>query len=164
MGDLLVKLYGPPQEFSPPAGVTIQRPLAPDRKRLAGWVDQHFGDRWASEVEVAFSGHPITCLMAHIGDGSPLGFACYDTSFRGFFGPLGVVESARGKGIGTALLRRGLAAMFDAGYAYAVIGYSGADDYYRETVGAIPIPDSEPGPYRGWIKRDDTSFSPSQQG
>ena len=81
------------------------------------------------------------------------GFACYDTSFRGFFGPLGVADSHRGSGVGTALLARSLDAMAEMGYPYAIIGYSGADEYYAKTVGAIPIEGSEPGPYRDWIKR-----------
>lgn len=152
MGDLLVKLYDLPA-IDPEAtsGVSIQRPLAADRRRVVNWVAERFRDRWASEVEIAFSGHPLTCFIALGEEGKLLGFSCYDTSFKGFFGPTGVDENARGKGIGTALLIRTLHAMRESGYAYGVIGYSGADEYYRKTVGAIPIHDSEPGAYRGWV-------------
>jgi GNAT superfamily N-acetyltransferase len=123
-----------------------------EREFVVDWVSEHFSQRWASEVEMAFSGHPITCFVALDADSRLAGFACYDTSFRGFFGPTGVLKTNRGKGVGTALLLRALSAMEDSGYAYAIIGYSGANEYYQKTVGAIPIEDSEPGPYRGWIQ------------
>lgn len=152
MGDLLVKLYDLP-EFKEEDGFRIKRPMSPERRTVVRWVDERFGERWASEVEMAFSGHPIRCFVALDADREMRGFACYDTSFRGFFGPTGVDEEFRGKGIGTALLLHSLHAMAELGYAYAVIGHSGADEYYRKTVGAIPIQDSEPGPYRDWIKR-----------
>lgn len=157
MGDLLVKLYDLPDKEpllsrTAASGITIQRPLSPDRKAVSRWVETHFSERWASEVEMAFSGHPVSCFIALNEEGHLVGFSCYDTSFRGFFGPTGVLETERGKGIGTALLVTTLHAMRDAGYAYGIIGYSGADEYYRKTVGAIPIEDSEPGAYRGWVK------------
>ncbi|MEM6278902.1 MAG: GNAT family N-acetyltransferase [Verrucomicrobiota bacterium] len=156
MADLLVKLYDLPEDLPrecPP--FRLHRPLAPERRTVVKWVDENFGERWASEVELAFSGHPIQCFVA-LDKGSDLvGFACYDTSFRGFFGPVGVSESCRGKGVGTALMALALDAMADMGYAYAVIGYSGVDDYYEKTVGAVPITDSNPGPYRNWIRRGD---------
>lgn len=153
MGDLLVKLYELPKAQELPSGFQIKRPLAPEKRTVVSWVEERFGDRWASETELAFSGHPVNCFVALDESSNLIGFACYDTSFKGFFGPTGVEESARGKGIGTALLIRSLEALRESGYAYAIIGYSGADEYYRKTVEAIPIGDSDPGPYRNWIRR-----------
>lgn len=157
MGDLLVKLYDLPSAENAFArlesgGYRIHRPLSPDRERVCQWVRRHFGDRWSSETEMAFSGHPVTCFVARNEEGEIAGFANYDTSFRGFFGPTGVRDVSRGKGIGTALLFRTLEAMRDAGYAYAIIGYSGADQFYRDTVGAVPIEGSEPGAYRDLLR------------
>ena len=40
----------------------------------------------------------------------------------------------------------------ESGFAYAMIGCSGADGYYRHTVGAVPIEGSDPGPYRNWLR------------
>ena len=51
-----------------------------------------------------------------------LGFACYDTTHKNFFGPTGVDAAKRGQGIGTALLLATLHAMREAGYMYAIIG------------------------------------------
>jgi GNAT superfamily N-acetyltransferase len=41
---------------------------------------------------------------------------------RGFFGPAGVAESARGFGLGKALLMKALEALREIGHAYAIIG------------------------------------------
>ena len=51
-----------------------------------------------------------------------VGFACYDATCMNFFGPTGVKESERGKGVGKALLLAALHAMKEQGYAYAIIG------------------------------------------
>lgn len=157
MGDLLVPLYSlADREPNPSPGEDwfLQRPLSADRNTVVDWVAHKFGDRWADETEIAFSSLPITCLVALDSGKNLLGFACYDVSWKGFFGPLGVSPDHRGKGIGTDLLLRCLRAMWECGYAYAIIGGSGADEYYRHAVGAIPIPDSTPGPYRHWIRSE----------
>lgn len=157
MADLLVKLYDLPDPASAyrrveEAGYRIARPMIPERSLVVDWVTKEFGTRWGDEAAAAFSYQPVRCFAASDKDSKIVGFACYDVTFRGFFGPSGVTESCRGYGIGTALLMRSLHAMADSGYAYAVIGYSGADDYYRKTVGAVPIEGSDPGPYRDWLK------------
>ena len=110
----------------------------------------HFGERWAGEAETAFSRVPVSCHLAVDAAGKICGFACHDVTFRGFFGPAGVPEKLRGRGLGTALLLTALHSLAAAGYAYAVIGGSGDDDFYAKAVGAVPIPDSEPGPYGAW--------------
>ena len=77
-------------------------------------------------------------------------FACFDATAKGVFGPTGTTPDARGRGIGAALLQASLAAMREAGYAYAVIG--GASDevkgFYQKSVGASEIAGSEPGMYQ----------------
>ena len=54
-------------------------------------------------------------------------------------------------GIGRALLLRSLAAMRAEGYAYAVIGGVGPQEFYKKCVGAMLIPDSAPGIYRDFL-------------
>lgn len=158
MSDLLVKLYALPDSTPAltrlhAAGFTIRRPLPPDSRLVTRWVEAHFGERWAGEVETAFARTPATLHTAINASGEICGFACHDVTFRGFFGPAGVPESLRGRGIGTALLFVALRALADAGFAYAIIGGSGDDDFYRKTVGAVPVPDSDPGPYEPWSVR-----------
>ena len=60
-----------------------------------------------------------------------------------FFGPTGVSEKARGRGIGLQLLIQSLLEMKHMGYAYAIIGSAGPVDFYKKAVGAIEIPGSE---------------------
>jgi predicted N-acetyltransferase YhbS len=63
------------------------------------------------------------------------------------FGPIGVIERARGQGIGRELLLSGLRAMAALGYAYAIIGGAISSDFYSRVVSVIEIPDSTPGIY-----------------
>ena len=76
-----------------------------------------------------------------------VGFACYDTTAKGFIGPLGVAADQRKRGIATALLRRTLFAMAEEGYGYGVIGWVSSPSFYEKAVGAMSIPGSEPGIY-----------------
>src|SRR6266851_1424832 len=80
-------------------------------------------------------------------------FATYDATARGFFGPTGVTEEARHKGIGRALLNATLQDMASQGYAYGIIGATTSLEFYRKEVGAIEIPSSAPGFYQGLLKR-----------
>ncbi|MFV3075760.1 GNAT family N-acetyltransferase [Niveispirillum fermenti] len=151
--DLLVKLYTLPPGPEPlPPGVTLRRALAPEAPAILPWIAARFGDGWQAEAAAALSACPARLYLAHRDDGTLLGFACHDVTARGLFGPTGVDAAARGTGIGTALLLAALRAMAADGYAYAVIGGAGPVDFYRRAVGAIPIPDSEPGLYRGLLR------------
>lgn len=159
MTDMLVKLYAlPPLE---PAlaqqdshGITIRRGLAPEKHLVLKWIGENFGDYWVSETDIAFSRQPVSCFIA-TQDAAITGFACYDTTQRGFFGPTGVGESMRGKGTGRALLLACLHDMRSQGYGYGVIGGVGPVDFYAKSVGATLIPDSSPGIYAGMLRNPD---------
>ncbi len=160
MPDMLVRLYDLPDRPSilekvKAQGVTIRRAMAYEKHRAVKWVDTRFGTGWASECDVAFSNRPISCLLATEA-GRVIGFACHDTASRGFFGPTGVEEAARGHGVGTALLLATLLDMRQAGYAYAIIGRAGPADFYAKTVGASMIPGSEESIYRDLLKREES--------
>ena len=156
MTDMLVKLYSLPQvapliEQQRTAGVDVRRAIAPEKHVLVDWVRQTWGAAWASECEVAFTREPVSCYVA-IAAQQPIGFACYDTTCRNFFGPIGVLEAFRGQNIGQALLLMCLHTMAEQGYAYAIIGGVGPIDFYAKTVGATVIEDSTPGVYRGMLR------------
>jgi GNAT superfamily N-acetyltransferase len=157
MTDMLVKLYAlPPRDaaFTTQAeqGIVIRRGLVPEKHFVLEWVERHFSRFWVSECDVAFSRQPASIWLATHHD-QLVGFACYDTTARGFFGPTGVAESMRGRGTGTALLLACLHAMYDVGYAYAFIGHVGPVEYYERVVGASIIEDSTPGAYAGLLRR-----------
>jgi hypothetical protein len=43
------------------------------------------------------------------------------------------------------------------GYGYAVVGAVKGTDFYKNSVGAQEIPGSNPGLYRTWVKKAETS-------
>ncbi|MEY2440170.1 MAG: hypothetical protein QOI34_1555 [Verrucomicrobiota bacterium] len=152
MADLLVKLYNlKTSEHEPPSGVTVRRAFAAEKRLVASWVSKHFGERWASECEISFMRQPVACFIA-TSDLDVLGFATYDATARAFFGPTGVMEAARHKGIGRALLVATLNDMASQGYAYGIIGATSSLDFYRKETAAIEIPESTPGFYQGMLK------------
>ena len=150
MADFLVTLYGLPPLRSV-SGVDVRPALPPEKHAVGSWVGATFGPGWASEASVAFSGHPIRCHIAVAG-GVLIGFACWDATARGFFGPEGVAEVWRGKGVGAALLVQCLHAMRAHGYAYAIIGGVGPRAFYERVVPVMEIPGSSPGIYQGMLR------------
>src|SRR5262245_50039004 len=115
------------------AGVTVRRALAPELELVTDWVRQRFGSGWSSETAVAMSRQPPTCFLA-TRDGRLIGFSCHEATARGFFGPTGVDEAERRKGIGYALLLASLLDLKTMGYAYAIIGDVGPSAFYERTV------------------------------
>ena len=151
MADMLVKLYDIP-DVTPlvkrlkDEGVVIRTARACEKHLVVQWVQDRFSDGWASECETAFSHHPVSCFIATEA-GEILGFACYDSTCKNFFGPTGVAKMNRRHGIGKALLLSCLNAMAVNGYAYAIIGGTGPADYYAKTLGATKIEGSTSGIY-----------------
>ena len=156
MPDLLIRLYDLPEDPAAAkvaaAGVTVRRALPPERHVVLDWVRTHFSEGWVSEAALGLCQMPVTVWIATRGN-DLLGFACHDTTARGFFGPTGVAETARGQGIGEALLFATLRGMREAGYGYAVIGDPGPVAFYRKRLDAMEIPGSEPGVYRGMLRK-----------
>ena len=151
MPDMLVKLYDMPKidlnERMAKEGVSIKRAMALDKCKVTEFVSTHFNDvcaGWVSECERAIFNDPSSCYIAVI-NGQVVGFACYDASAPGFFGPTGVSPAAQGKGIGKALLGKCLESMKEKGYAYAIIGYvTDAVEFYEKAVNAVVIEGSTP--------------------
>jgi predicted N-acetyltransferase YhbS len=153
--DMLVKLYDLPDSrdiFSQlsASGISIRRAMAADRHKVVAFVRSEFSEAWASETEVAFSRAPITCFIA-ARERELIGFANHDAACPNFFGPTGVQQSLRNKGVGKALLFACLEDMRAGGYAYAIIGGVGPAEFYAKAVGAIAIEGSAPGIYRSLL-------------
>lgn len=151
--DMLIKLYGAGLDDSQPRHATrlsptlvLRKPVGPEHSAVARWVGERFGMGWASEVTVALANRPVSVWIA-TRRAELLAFACYDATARGYFGPIGVADTARSHGLGSALLRACLQDMRATGYGYAIAGGVGAPDFFRRVAGAIDIPDSTPGLY-----------------
>lgn len=151
MIDMLVRLYDLPDSAAlyqkiHDQGITLRRARAFEKHTAANFARQHFSEKWASEIEVALTRQPVSCWIA-TRDKEILGFSCYETTQRAFFGPTGVIEAARGTGLGKALLFKALESLHDIGYAYGIIGGVGPREFYEKNCGAIEIPGSDPGVY-----------------
>lgn len=153
MSDLLVNLLKlSPTESSPTQDFNVRRAQPFELSAVRAFVETNFATAWADEISVGFARQPITVFIATI-EHELVGFAAYECTRRGFFGPTGVAEAAQRKGIGKALLLASLWGLREMGYVYAIIGAAGPVDFYQKTVGAIIIPDSEPGIYADGLKK-----------
>ncbi|KYF62530.1 acetyltransferase [Sorangium cellulosum] len=151
MSDMLVNLLKLPPldpviEAMRRESVVVRRATPSEITPVRRFVERHFTRAWADEISVAYANKPVSVYLA-IRGGEVIGFSAYECTRRAFFGPTGVAEHERGKGIGRALLLASLHGLAQMGYAYGIIGGVGPVDFYARTVGATLIPDSTPGVY-----------------
>ena len=157
MPDLLVNLLRlPTLESVLPAiaesDVVVRRAQPFELTPVRQFIETNFSVAWADEISVGFANKPVSVVIATRA-GRVIGFAGYECTRKAFFGPTGVSESERGSGIGTALLIASLWGLRELGYVYAVIGSAGPTDFYQRAVGAIVIPDSDPGIYVDLLRK-----------
>ena len=153
MPDLLVNLLKlPGREALIQPGINIRRAQPFELTPVREFIRNNFSVAWADEVSVGFANKPVTVFLA-TRDGCVIGFAGYECTRKAFFGPTGVDENERGRGIGTALLLESLWGLRALGYVYGIIGAAGPVKFYQQAVGAIVIPESEPGIYTDLLKQ-----------
>ena len=155
MADLLVNLLKLPTFDDSEQDFSVRRAQPWEITPLRHFVETNFSRSWADEISVGFARQPVSIFVATI-DRELVGFAGYECTRRGYFGPTGVLPTEQGKGIGKALLLASLAALREMGYVYAIIGNAGPVRFYQKTVGAIVIPGSDPGIYTGSLKKPDS--------
>lgn len=151
MPDLLVNLLKLPARAASIEGVNLRRAQPFEITPVREFIKSKFSIAWADEISVGFANKPVSVFIA-TRDRRIIGFAGYECTRRGFFGPTGVDERERGRGIGKALLLESLWGLRELGYVYGIIGAAGPVGFYQQTVGAIVIPDSEPGIYSDLLK------------
>lgn len=151
MPDLLVNLLKLPARASSIEGVNVRRAQPFEITPVREFIKRNFSTAWADEISVGFATKPVSVFIA-TRDRRIIGFAGYECTRRAFFGPTGVDERERGHGIGKALLLESLWGLRELGYVYGIIGAAGPIEFYQQTVGAIVIPDSEPGIYSDLLK------------
>ena len=151
MPDLLVNLLKLPPLEPASEKFVVRRAQPFELSMVRRFVTENFSETWADEMSVGFARQPISVFVG-ISDHQLAGFAAYECTRRGFFGPMGVIDKARDKGVGKALLLASLWALREMGYVYAIVGAAGPVHFYQKTVGAMVIPDSEPGIYMGILK------------
>ncbi|WP_343485866.1 GNAT family N-acetyltransferase [Allomuricauda sp. d1] len=157
MNDMLVRLVDLPnisaeeKSLEENEKIIFRRPIAPEKSIVVNWVRAHFSENWADEVAVAFASSPANCYIAQRKQ-EILGFACFECTAKNFFGPTAVLDTERGKGIGKLLLVKALQGLKQMGYVYGIIGGVGPADYYKKTVKAKIIENSEVSIYQNLLK------------
>ena len=144
MNDLIVNLYDLPT-FKNETNYVIKKPLSPNIHLVQKFIRDYFPESWVSEATVGLNKENPTCYIAVDGK-DIIGFACYDATAKGYFGPTGVKPDYRNKGIGKALLMKTLEGLKDSGYGYAIIGAVGKSvhPFYIKTCKAVVIENSHP--------------------
>lgn len=146
MADMLVKLYPLPtapglEDALHEKGVVIKKALGPDMSKIVAFTEENGHPGWADEIRICFTNHPASCYIA-VKNKEIVGFGCYETTAKGFFGPTLVKDSERRQGIGKILLLKCLESLRELGYAYAFIGWPAEDaiHFYQEATGGMMIP------------------------
>lgn len=146
MADMLVKLYPLPtapglENALREKGIVTKKALGPDMSKIVAFTEENGHPGWADEIRICFTNHPASCYIA-VKNKEIVGFGCYETTARGFFGPTLVKSSERRQGIGKVLLLKCLESLRELGYAYAFIGWPAEDaiHFYQEATGGIMIP------------------------
>ena len=146
--DMLVPLLalppvGPQRERLRDQGIAVRRAKVWEAGLLRDFIVEHLFPPWAEEAAVAFSNKPISAFLAFEGVRT-VGFAAYECTYRGVFGPVGVDAPYRERGIATVLLHECLASMREMGYIYAIIGQAGPRAFFEKACGAMAVPEDWP--------------------
>ena len=132
-------------------GVVIRRAQPFELTRVRSFVNTTFSVGWADETSVGFASKPVSVYIA-VAEQEIVGFAAYECTRKTLFGPTGVEETVRGRGLGRAMLIASLWGLKELGYVYGIIGGVGPVEFYEKAVGAIVIPGSDPGIYTNLLK------------
>ncbi|HBE02808.1 MAG TPA: hypothetical protein DC049_10100 [Spirochaetia bacterium] len=84
-------------------GIIIRKALSSDREKLLDWIIDEFGLGWKEATEISFLTEQPTVWICEK-NGKISGFANYNSTFPGFFGPTGIGGTERGRGLGRILL------------------------------------------------------------
>ena len=114
-----------------------------DYDKTFDFVKQHFPDgTWPEEVKFSFRLNPPTTFIAKNAKHEIVGWSTHSLFFPGSFGPTGVLESLRGKGIGTELLLWSLWDIKQNGLDTCEIMWVTGDTvkFYSKAIGAYVSP------------------------
>lgn len=127
---------GPDERRLAAEGIEVRRASRDEANAVVAWLREGpWGhSAWPDEAAAALARDPAGCHVAS--REGYLGFACHGAVRRGWFGPMGTLETERGRGIGAVLLKRSLADLRAAGLRTARIGWVGPVRFYAVAVGA----------------------------
>ena len=94
--DMITNLYRLPKLEDRKDTIQIKRAFVGDKGAILNFIKSNFSDSWVYEAEHAIMQEMPKCFIA-VENKKVIGFACYDSSAKGFFGPIGVHPDYRGK-------------------------------------------------------------------
>jgi predicted N-acetyltransferase YhbS len=101
-------------------GYSFQAALHEQKEEVTQWIRSNFGPFWSYEVSEAFR-HSTPSVTLALKGGKMVGFSAHGALELDWFGPIGVVEGERRKGIGSVLLFKSLINMREEGRRSATI-------------------------------------------
>ncbi|MEO6258745.1 MAG: GNAT family N-acetyltransferase [Thermoanaerobaculia bacterium] len=115
----------------------VKRATLDDRERVLHFIEHDFGAIWRFEADHAFQSDQPKIFYAEE-QGEVVGFAAHDANNRGlgWFGPTGVRETLRGRGIGSRLLQASLGDLRRMGHTRVVIPWTDAVEFYQRACNA----------------------------
>lgn len=117
------------------AGIILRQVTPEEVGLVAELARREFNEAW--QVEVLEAGHENPPKLFAAFDGSRcIAFAAYDAVSPRYFGPTGTLPEYRRQGIGTALLKMCLQAMYVRGDQVAYMSWAGPVAFYARAVGA----------------------------
>ena len=121
-------------------GIVVRRASFTDQARIISWIRSGYERAWAIETEFAFKKDiPSVVIAEERATGEILGFATFDGVARGRFGPTGVGEANRKRGIGAVLLFEAFRSMKDEGIPRAVVHWTDLLFFYSQVPGLCGI-------------------------
>ena len=155
MPDIICPLHDVPEarpllERLHAEGITVRRARAWERTAVSEFILAQFGQGWLDEALMAFAHHPVTIFVARDAE-QIVGFAAYEVTGRAYFGPTGVLEAMRGRGIGKALLLASLEGLRELGYTYGFIGSPGPIEFYLKATPGLLLPADWSSVYTGAV-------------
>ncbi|MEW6045608.1 MAG: GNAT family N-acetyltransferase [Bacillota bacterium] len=117
-------------------GVRVRRLEHTDETAFRAWLEQTWGPNWTYEALLALR-RPVPTGFVAEQDGRIVGFAVYDSTRPGWFGPMGVEVAWQGSGVGIELCVQAFEAMAAQGYRAAEIAWAGPRCFYARKLGAV---------------------------
>lgn len=118
------------------AGVVVRELSRRDEAPLRAWLERTWGPNWTYEGLLALRRRVPTGVVAEQ-NGRIVGFAVFDSTRPGWFGPMGVEPGLQGGGVGVELCVRAFEAMARKGYTEAQIAWAGPRCFYARKLGAV---------------------------
>ncbi len=119
-------------------GFLFRKARLQEKKELVSWVRDTFSPFWAYEVSCGFSEDSTSIWLAEH-KGEVVGFSAYSVLEPDWFGPIGVDERVRGKGIGTVLLYKAISSLRLDGHRFVTIPWTELLFFYSQLPGIVSI-------------------------